>query len=367
MHPPAWHQPDRVRALTHALSQRILLLDGAMGTMIQRHELQEADYRGARFAGGYDTLHAAEGHTHGVGCGCTGHDQKGNNDLLTLTRPDIITGIHAAYLHAGADLVETNTFNATAISLADYHLQHLVHELNREGARLARAACDAAQAATPDKPRFVVGVLGPTSRTASISPDVNDPGYRAVDFDTLVRIYRDATEGLIEGGADIVMVETVFDTLNAKAALFAIDTVFDQLGARLPVMISGTITDASGRTLSGQTAEAFWYALRHARPLAVGLNCALGAHELRPHVEALSAVADCHLSAHPNAGLPNAFGEYDQRPEDMAAVLHEFAHAGLLNIVGGCCGTTPEHIAAIAGVVAGLAPRPLPALQAAAA
>nr|WP_255682192.1 homocysteine S-methyltransferase family protein [Luteimonas sp. BDR2-5] len=352
-----WRDPARVGKLEAALAERILVLDGAMGTMIQRHGLQEADYRGERFAAGYDALSAADGHAHGPGCGCEGHDQRGNNDLLTLTRPQLIQDIHRAYLEAGADIVETNTFNSTAVSLADYRLQHLARELNREGARLAREACDAVEATTPDQPRFVAGILGPTSRTASISPDVNDPGYRAVTFDDLVAIYREATAGLIEGGADVLMVETVFDTLNAKAALFAIESVFDDIGARLPVLISGTITDASGRTLSGQTAEAFWYSLRHMRPLAVGLNCALGAKDLRPHVDTLAQVADAYVSCHPNAGLPNAFGGYDETPEDMATVLREFAGAGLLNIVGGCCGTTPDHIRAIAEAVRGLAPR----------
>ena len=361
-----WHDPVRAEALLAALRDRILVLDGAMGTMIQRHELAEADYRGERFAEGYDALFAAEGHAHGPACGCEGHDQRGNNDLLTLTRPDIISGIHAEYLDAGADLIETNTFNSTSISLADYRLQHLVRELNREGARIARAACDEAEAKTPGKPRFVVGVLGPTSRTASLSPDVNQPGYRAITFDQLKDAYREAADGLIEGGADILMVETVFDTLNAKAALFAIEEAFDALGARLPVMISGTITDASGRTLSGQTAEAFWYSLRHVQPMAIGLNCALGAKDLRPHVEALSLVADTYITTHPNAGLPNAFGGYDETPEDMAEVVGEFARAGLVNVLGGCCGTTPAHIEAIARAVAGVTPRQLPAMEAAA-
>ena len=374
MNPPGnlpWLQPARVAALEAALARRILVIDGAMGTMIQRHALQEADYRGERFAEGYDALfldasQAAEGHAHGAGCGCQAHDQRGNNDLLTLTRPDIIRGIHDAYLAAGADLVETNTFNSTSISLADYHLQHLVRELNREGAKLARAACDAAEARTPDRPRFVVGVLGPTSRTASLSPDVNRPGFRATSFDELAAAYREATAGLVEGGADVIMVETIFDTLNAKAALFAIDDAFAAAGGRLPVLISGTITDASGRTLSGQTAEAFWYSLRHARPLSIGLNCALGAKDLRAHIDVLAQVADVHVSTHPNAGLPNAFGGYDETPEDMARDLREFAEAGLLNLVGGCCGTTPEHIAAIAEAVRGLPPRVLPRLEAAA-
>ena len=358
-----WKDPVRVAMLEAALARRILVIDGAMGTMIQRYELEEADYRGERFAHGFDVLFAADGHAHGEGCGCPVQDQRGNNDLLTLTRPDIIRGIHDAYLDAGADLVETNTFNSTSISLADYHLQHLVRELNREGAVLARAACDAAEARDHAQPRFVIGVLGPTSRTASLSPDVNRPGFRAVSFDELADAYREATHGLIEGGADLLMVETVFDTLNAKAALFAIDDVFEQLGVRLPVTISGTITDASGRTLSGQTAEAFWYSLRHARPLSIGLNCALGAKDLRPHVDVLAQVADTHISCHPNAGLPNAFGGYDETPEDMATMLREFAEAGLLNLVGGCCGTTPEHIAAIAETVRGVPPRVIPSLE----
>ncbi len=359
-----WNNPARAEALQAALARRILIIDGAMGTMIQRHELQEADYRGDRFAEGFDSLFAAEGHAHGPGCGCEGHDQRGNNDLLSLTRPEIIAGIHRQYLQAGADLIETNTFNSTSISLADYRLQHLVRELNREGARLARAECDAIEALNPDQPRFVIGVLGPTSRTASLSPDVNRPGFRAITFDELAEAYREATRGLLEGGADIVMVETVFDTLNAKAALFAIDDVFEEVGARLPVMISGTITDASGRTLSGQTAEAFWYSLRHSLPLAIGLNCALGAKDLRQHVDVLATVADTHVSCHPNAGLPNAFGGYDETPEDMAEVLREFAASGLINLVGGCCGTTPEHIAAIAAAVRGLPPRAVPVVGA---
>ena len=357
-----WRHPERVAKLEAALRDRILVLDGAMGTMIQRHELQEADYRGERFAQGYDAFFAVDGHAHGAGCGCEGHDQRGNNDLLTLTRPDIIRDIHRQYLEAGADLVETNTFNSTSISLADYRLQHLVRELNREGARLARIECDAIEARDPAKPRFVIGVLGPTSRTASLSPDVNRPGFRAVSFDELAEAYREATHGLIEGGADIVMVETIFDTLNAKAALFAIDDVFESIGARLPVMISGTITDASGRTLSGQTAEAFWYSLRHAQPLAIGLNCALGAKDLRQHIDVLSQVADTNVSCHPNAGLPNAFGGYDETPDDMAGVLREFAESGLLNLVGGCCGSSPAHIAAIADAVRGLPPRAIPKL-----
>jgi len=349
-----WLHPQRVAKLLAALDERILIIDGAMGTMIQRHRLEEADYRGTRFVDGFDVSYV-----HGDQCG---HDLKGNNDLLLLSKPEVIAGVHDEYLEAGADLIETNTFNATSISQADYHLEHLVYELNKEGARVARASCDAAEARTPDKPRFVIGVLGPTSRTASISPDVNDPGYRNTSFDELRGTYREAVEGLIDGGADTLMVETIFDTLNAKAALFAIEEVFDARGGRLPVMISGTITDASGRTLSGQTAEAFYTSISHGHPLSVGLNCALGAKDLRPHVETLAGIADGYVSAHPNAGLPNAFGEYDETPEEMAATLKEFAESGLLNLVGGCCGTTPEHIRAIAEAVHGLAPRKLPQL-----
>jgi 5-methyltetrahydrofolate--homocysteine methyltransferase len=347
-----WNNPARAEALQAALARHILIIDGAMGTMIQRHRLEEADYRGERFAEGFDSLQA--GQEHGPRCG---HDLNRNNDLLLLSRPEVNAQVHAEYLDAGADLVETNTFNATAISQADYHLQHLVYELNREGARIARQCCDAAEARTPDKPRFVIGVLGPTSRTASISPDVNDPGFRNTSFDELRDTYREAIEGLVDGGADVLMVETIFDTLNAKAALFAIEEVFEARGGRLPVMISGTITDASGRTLSGQTAEAFYASVAHGRPLSVGLNCALGAKDLRPHVETLSRIVEGYVSAHPNAGLPNAFAEYDETPEEMATTLKEFAESGLLNFVGGCCGTTPDHIRAIAEAVAGIAPR----------
>ncbi|WP_017166396.1 homocysteine S-methyltransferase family protein [Xanthomonas phaseoli] len=357
-----WLHPERAAKLTAALRERILIIDGAMGTMIQRHNLQEPDYRGTRFADGYDSAHV-----HAPGCDHAhvpqGHDLKGNNDLLLLTRPQIIAGIHRAYLDAGADLLETNTFNATSVSQADYHLEHLVYELNKAGAQVARACCDEVEALTPHKPRFVIGVLGPTSRTASISPDVNDPGYRNTSFDALRETYREAIEGLIDGGADTLMVETIFDTLNAKAALYAIEEVFEARGGRLPVMVSGTITDASGRTLSGQTAEAFYASVAHGRPLSIGLNCALGAKELRPHVETLAQIADAYVSAHPNAGLPNAFGEYDETPEEMAATLHEFAQARLLNLVGGCCGTSPDHIRAIAEAVADLPPRQLPGTQ----
>lgn len=359
-----WLHPQRTHKLLQALAERILIIDGAMGTMIQRHDLQEADYRGARFAAGYDGAHV-----HGPGCDHApqDHDLKGNNDLLLLSRPEVIAGIHRAYLDAGADLLETNTFNATSISQADYHLEHLVYELNKAGAQVARDCCDAVEALTPNQPRFVIGVLGPTSRTASISPDVNDPGFRNTSFDELRGTYREAVEGLIDGGADTLMVETIFDTLNAKAALYAIEEVFDARGGRLPVMISGTITDASGRTLSGQTAEAFYASVAHGRPLSVGLNCALGASDLRPHVETLARIADGYVSAHPNAGLPNAFGEYDETPEEMAATLKEFAESGLLNLVGGCCGTTPAHIQAIAEAMRGLRPRTPLAAQAQAA
>jgi len=336
-------QPDRTAELHALLEQRLLVLDGAMGTMIQRHGLQEKDYRGERFAD----------HPH---------DLKGNNDLLVLTRPDIIGGIHREYLEAGADLIETCTFNSTAVSQADYNLTEIVYELNFEGAALARKLCDEFTAQNPAKPRFVAGVLGPTSRTASISPDVNDPGYRNVTFDELVANYVEATTGLIEGGADILLVETVFDTLNAKAALFAIEKYFDIAGRRWPVMISGTITDASGRTLSGQTAEAFWNSLRHVQPLSFGLNCALGASELRQYVEELSRVCDCYVSAHPNAGLPNAFGGYDETPEQLADEIAGWAERGIVNIVGGCCGTSPDHIRAIAQRVAALTPRRKPVI-----
>jgi 5-methyltetrahydrofolate--homocysteine methyltransferase len=347
-----WLHPDRVALLEQALRQRILILDGGMGTMLQAHELDEGGFRGERFEHGHDGH--AHAHDH-PGC-----DLRGNNDLLTLTQPQIIRGVHDAYLEAGADLVETNTFNSTRISQADYKLQHLAQELNREGAKLARAACDAMSAKTPEKPRFVIGVLGPTSRTASLSPDVNDPGFRNVTFEELAQNYTESANGLIDGGADVIMVETIFDTLNAKAALFALSELFHQRGARMPVMISGTITDRSGRTLSGQTAEAFYYSVRHARPLSVGFNCALGAEDLRPHVQTLANLAETYVSTHPNAGLPNAFGEYDETPEHMASVIGGFARDGLLNLVGGCCGTTPAHIRAIAEVVHDVAPRVLP-------
>ncbi len=354
-----WFAPDRVTRLQQALAERILVIDGAMGTMIQRHGLDEAGYRGERFARGYDDQHFSEGHHHGPDCGCAG-DLQGNNDLLTLSRPELIQAIHAAYLEAGADLIETNTFNSTRISQSDYRLEHLVPELNREAARLARAACAEAEARDSSRPRFAIGILGPTSRTASLSPRVEDPGFRNVSFDELADNYREATDALLDGGVDAIMVETVFDTLNAKAALYAIEGVFDKRGARWPVLVSGTITDRSGRTLSGQTAEAFWYSLRHAKPLAIGLNCALGPKDLRAHIDMLAQVADTNVSCHPNAGLPNAFGGYDETPSQMATELGEWARSGLLNLVGGCCGTTPEHIRAIADAVRGLPPRIFP-------
>ncbi|MCT8090480.1 methionine synthase [Acinetobacter sp. C_4_1] len=325
--------------LKELLAQRILIIDGAMGTMIQRHKLEEADYRGERFAD-------------------WASDLKGNNDLLVLTQPHIIQGIHEAYLDAGADIIETNSFNGTRVSMSDYHMEDLVPEINREAARIAKEAC--AKYSTPDKPRFVAGVLGPTSRTCSISPNVNDPAFRNITFDELKENYIEAAHALIEGGADILLIETVFDTLNCKAAIFAVKEVFNQIGYELPLMISGTITDASGRTLTGQTAEAFWNSVRHGDLLSIGFNCALGADAMRPHVKTVSDVADVFVSAHPNAGLPNAFGGYDETPEETAAFLKEFAESGLINITGGCCGTTPDHIRAIYHAVKDIKPRQLP-------
>ncbi|WP_306660301.1 homocysteine S-methyltransferase family protein [Rheinheimera maricola] len=321
--------PEHFRQL---LSQRIFILDGAMGTMIQQHCLEEADYRGSEFANWPS-------------------DVKGNNDLLVLTQPDLIADIHRQYLLAGADIVETNSFNATTIAMADYQMQGLSARINRESAALARKVCDEITALEPNKPRFVAGVLGPTNRTASISPDVNDPGFRNVSFDELVDAYTESTHALIAGGADIIMLETIFDTLNAKAAAFAVLKVFDEVGFKLPVMISGTITDASGRTLSGQTTEAFYHSLAHVEPVCFGLNCALGPDLLRPYVETLSGVSEAYVSVHPNAGLPNEFGEYDLGAVEMAAEIADWAKQGFLNIVGGCCGTTPEHIKAIADAV----------------
>ncbi|HEU5399474.1 MAG TPA: methionine synthase [Gammaproteobacteria bacterium] len=334
---------DCSRQLRELLARRILLLDGAMGTMIQAHELTEQDFRGTRFAD----------HPR---------DLKGNNDLLTLTQPAVIAGIHQAYLDAGADILETNTFNSTAVSQADYGMEGLVYELNLEAAKLAKRIAVAASARTPEQPRFVAGVLGPTNRTASLSPDVNDPGFRHVDFDGLKAAYAEAVRGLLDGGVDLLLVETIFDTLNCKAALDAVEDAFTTRGARVPVMISATITDLSGRTLSGQTVEAFWNSIRHVRPFSVGLNCALGAEQLRPYVEELSGLADCYVSAHPNAGLPNAFGGYDETPEHMCDHMGGWAMEGMVNIVGGCCGTTPAHIRALAESVRGRAPRAIPTL-----
>ncbi|MCG2607072.1 methionine synthase [Acinetobacter sp. SM34] len=325
--------------LKELLAQRILIIDGAMGTMIQRHKLEEADYRGERFAD-------------------WASDLKGNNDLLVLTQPHIIQGIHEAYLEAGADIIETNSFNGTRVSMSDYHMEDLVPEINREAARIAKEAC--AKYSTPEKPRFVAGVLGPTSRTCSISPNVNDPAFRNITFDALKENYIEAAHALIEGGADILLIETVFDTLNCKAAIFAVKEVFNQIGYELPLMISGTITDASGRTLTGQTAEAFWNSVRHGDLLSIGFNCALGADAMRPHVKTISDVADTFVSAHPNAGLPNAFGGYDETPEETAAFIKEFAESGLINITGGCCGTTPDHIRAIYNAVKDIKPRQVP-------
>lgn len=329
----------RAAALPEILAQRIVILDGAMGTMIQRYKLGEADYRGERF----------QDHPK---------DLKGNNELLQFTRPDVIGEIHEKYLAAGADIIETNTFGATSVAQEDYGLAPLAREMNVAAARLARAACD--KYSTPDRPRFVAGALGPTPRTASISPDVNDPAARNISFDELRAAYREQAEGLLEGGADLFLVETIFDTLNAKAAIFALDELMEETGQRLPVIISGTVTDASGRILSGQTVTAFWHSVRHAKPIAVGLNCALGATLMRPYIEELSRVAgDTFISCYPNAGLPNPMSEtgFDETPEITGGLLEEFAKAGFLNIAGGCCGTTPEHIAAIAQRVGRYRPR----------
>ena len=331
----------RAKALPEILDKRIAILDGAMGTMIQRFKLSEADYRGERFKD-------------------IGKDVKGNNELLSLTRPDVIRDIHEGYLAAGADMIETNTFGATTIAQEDYNMADLAIEMNRASAALARAACD--KFSTPDHPRFAVGALGPTPKTASISPDVNDPGARNVDFETLRKAYYEQTQALVEGGVDVLLVETIFDTLNAKAALFAIEEYFEASGERLPLIISGTVTDASGRILSGQTVTAFWHSVRHARPLAIGLNCALGATLMRPYVQELAKVAeDTFISCYPNAGLPNPMSDtgFDETPEVTSRLLHEFAAEGLVNIVGGCCGTTPDHIGAIQKAVGPLAPRGL--------
>lgn len=329
--------------LDQLLRQRILIIDGAMGTMIQRRMLSEKDFRGERFKD-YPS------------------DLKGNNDLLNITRPDVIYDIHKEYLEAGADLIETNTFNSNTFSMADYNMQSLAYELNYEGAKVARKAADEITAKDPTKPRFVAGALGPTNRTASISPNVNDPGFRGITFDELVTAYKEQAKGLVDGGADVLLVETVFDTLNAKAALFGLMEFFDELGRELPIMVSGTITDASGRTLSGQTTEAFYNSMSHADLLSIGLNCALGADLMRPYLEELSNIATCYITCYPNAGLPNEMGEYDESPEYMARVIKDFAQHGLLNMVGGCCGTTPDHIRAIANTVKEMKPRVVPQL-----
>lgn len=332
---PSWDQ------LHEVVKKRILIIDGAMGTMIQKRKPTEADYRGGRFKDWHS-------------------DVQGNNDLLSLTQPEMIREIHEEYLEAGADLIETNTFNAQRISMADYKMEDLAYEINLESARLAREAADKYSKKTPNKPRFVCGAVGPTNRTASLSPDVNDPGYRNTSFDELREAYGEQVRGLIEGGADIIMIETIFDTLNAKAAGFATLEVFEEKGIELPLMISGTITDRSGRTLSGQTAEAFWYSMRHLKPFSIGLNCALGAELMRPYMADLSHVADVYISAYPNAGLPNEMGEYDETPHDMACQIQPWAEDGLLNIVGGCCGSTPDHIAHIREHVDKFQPRELP-------
>jgi len=334
-------RPARIAALQAALGERIVVLDGAAGTFIQSYELDEAGYRGTRFANWHS-------------------DVRGNNDLLILSRPEIVSEMHRAYLAAGADMIETNTFSSTTIAQADYGMEALAYEMNVAGAGLAREAAD--RAGAPNRPRFVAGAIGPTNRTASISPDVNDPARRNTDFDALVAAYGGAARGLIEGGADTILIETIFDTLNAKAAIYAVKALFDDLGYEVPVMLSVTITDQSGRTLSGQTPEAFWHSVRHAKPLSVGINCALGPDLMRPFVADLARVADCALSAYPNAGLPNAFGGYDETPRSMSKHLEEWARSGLLNIVGGCCGTTPDHIAAFARAVKGVSPREIPVL-----
>jgi 5-methyltetrahydrofolate--homocysteine methyltransferase len=333
------------KLIEKALQERILVIDGAMGTMIQRHKLEEKDYRGARFSDWPSDL-------------------KGNNDLLVLTQPGIIEGIHREYLEAGADIIETDTFNAQRVSMADYHMEDLAFEINVAAAGLARKAADDYTARNPKKPRFVAGAVGPMNKTLSLSPDVNNPGFRSVSFDEVSAAYYEQVKGLVEGGVDLLLIETIFDTLNAKSAIFAIKKYFRDTGIpELPVMISGTITDASGRTLSGQTLEAFYVSVMHARPLSIGLNCALGAVEMRSHIEELSQIAACYTSAYPNAGLPNTMGEYDELPEQTAHFIEEWAENGFVNIVGGCCGTTPDHIRHIAQEVAKIKPRPLPILE----
>jgi len=329
---------NKTEILEKALKERILVLDGAMGTMIQQHTLAEEDFRGEYFKDAEKPL-------------------KGNNDLLSITRPEIIKDIHRQYFEAGADIAETNTFSGTTIAQADYGLEDAVYKINYESAKIAREVADEFLITEPNKPRFVAGAMGPTNRTASLSPDVNDPGFRGVTFDELRIAYRDQAKALIEGGVDILLVETVFDTLNAKAALFAIDELFDELGYRLPIMVSGTITDASGRTLSGQTAEAFLISVSHIPLLSIGFNCALGASQLRPHLQVLAGKSHFNVSAHPNAGLPNEFGEYDESPRMMASQIEDFLKENLINIIGGCCGTTPPHIKAIAEVASKYSPR----------
>ena len=321
-----------------AIRQRILVLDGAMGTMIQRYKLTESDFRGNRF----EDFHI---------------DIKGNNDILSITQSRIIQEIHEAYPEAGSDIIETNTFNSTSISQADYEMEEWVYETNLKAAQIARIAADKYTRLTPQKPRFVAGAMGPLSKTASLSPDVNNPGYRAISFDEIVDAYSEQAKALWEGGVDVFLVETIFDTLNCKAAIFALEQLFEEKGEKRPVMISGTITDASGRTLSGQTTEAFWISIKHAKPFSVGLNCSLGPKELRPYLKVLSEIADCYISAYPNAGLPNEFGEYDQGPSEMISYMKDFMSHNLVNIIGGCCGTTPDHIKAMHDAVAGLAPR----------
>lgn len=330
--------------LSDILNKRIMILDGAMGSMIQQYKLSEEDYRGEQF----------KPHEHSL---------KGCNDLLSITKPEVIETIHRQYLEAGADIIETNTFNATSISMADYHLENIIYELNVAAAKVARKAADDFMKKNSGTQKFVAGALGPTSKTASLSPDVNDPGYRAITFDALLAAYKEEARGLIDGGVDLLMVETIFDTLNAKAALFGLMELLEEKNLDMPIIISGTITDASGRTLSGQTTEAFYNSVSHVDPMCVGLNCALGADLMRPYLEELSNVATCYVSCYPNAGLPNAMGEYDESPEHMAATIKEFAEAGFINIVGGCCGTTPAHIKAIADVVKNIAPRKVPVMS----
>ena len=334
---------SKKETLQNILAKRIMVIDGAMGTMIQQYKLSEEDYRGERF----------KNYSQSV---------KGNNDLLVLTQPKIIADIHRAFLNAGADIIETNTFNANFYSMADYAMENIVTEINFEAAKIARNVANEITKLNPSKPRLVAGAIGPTNKAASLSPDVNNPGFRSVSFNDLVKAYSEQANALIDGGVDIILVETVFDTLNSKAALFAINTIFDERNISMPIMVSGTITDASGRTLSGQTPEAFYISISHAGLFSVGLNCALGAAQMRPFIEEISEVAECYVSCYPNAGLPNEFGEYDESPENMAKVIEDFASSGFLNIVGGCCGTTPDHIKAIANVVAKYSPRKLPVI-----